>query len=212
MSQVVEAKHIDVEIQASEIEHPLWMGARPVLIERYWSGEAAPVARRAEARLLWSAEALYVRFVCPQREPLVASHEPQTAEKTIGLWHRDVCEIFLAPDENAPERYFEFEVAPTGEWLDLAIEWRERDRITDWEFNSGMSCAADVSRDGIRIGMRIPWASLGHAPQAGERWRGNLFRCVGEGERRGYLAWRPTHTDEPCFHLPAAFGEIAFKK
>ncbi|HEX8889498.1 MAG TPA: carbohydrate-binding family 9-like protein [Pyrinomonadaceae bacterium] len=212
MSQVVEAKRIDVEIKASEIEHPLWMDARPVLVERYWSGETAPIARHAEARLLWSDEALYVRFACPQREPLVTSTEPQTAEKTIGLWHRDVCEIFLAPDGCVPERYFEFEVAPTGEWLDLAIEWRAGDRITDWEFNSGMTCAADVSRDDIKIVMRIPWTSLGNAPQAGARWRGNLFRCVGEGETRGYLAWRPTGTPEPCFHLPAAFGEIAFEE
>ena len=212
MSQVVEAKRIDVEIKASETEHPLWMGARPVLIERYWSGDEAPDARQAEACLLWSDEALYARFVCPQREPLVASSQPQASEKTIGLWHRDVCEIFLAPDENAPERYFEFEVAPTGEWLDLAIEWREGDRTTDWEFKSGMTCAAEVGQESIRIAMRIPWASLGHKPQAGERWRGNLFRCVGEGETRGYLAWRPTHTPEPCFHLPAAFGEIEFKE
>src|SRR4051812_43232435 len=97
MSQVAEAKRIELEIRASDMEHPLWKGARPVLIERYWSGEEAPAERQGEARLLWSDAALYVRFVCTQREPLVVSHEPQTAAKTIGLWHRDVCEIFLAP-------------------------------------------------------------------------------------------------------------------
>ena len=26
------------------------------------------------------------------------SRAPQTAEKTNGLWERDVCEIFIAPD------------------------------------------------------------------------------------------------------------------
>jgi hypothetical protein len=212
MSQIAEARRVDVEIAASEIDHPSWGRARPVSIERYWSGEEAPAARHAEARLLWSDEALSVRFICPQRELLVISGTPQTEHKTIGLWHRDVCEIFLAPEPNKPEFYFEFEAAPTGEWLDLAIEWMESERITDWEFKSGMTTAARINEESITVAMRIPWAALGRAPQAGERWRGNLFRCVGEGETRGYLAWRPTYTDEPCFHLPAAFGGIEFKE
>lgn len=212
MSQVAEARRIELEIKASDLEHPLWMTATPVLLERYWSGEEAPAGRQAEARLLWSDAALYARFVCTQTEPLVVSPEPQTNGKTIGLWHRDVCEIFLAPDGSAPERYFEFEAAPTGEWLDLAIVWVENERVTDWEFDSGMTTAAQISEGSIVVAMRIPWAALGRAPQAGTRWRGNLFRCVGEGETRGYLAWQPTCTDEPCFHLPAAFGEIAFRE
>ena len=209
---VAEAHHVDVDLAASDLDHPLWRSARPILLERYWSGEEASAERQAEARLLWSAAALYVRFVCAQREPLVVNEEPQRERKTIGLWHRDVCEIFLAPGERAPARYFEFEAAPTGEWLDLAIEWMGSERITDWEFDSGLTTAAQISEDSIKIAMRIPFAALGGAPEAGERWRGNLFRCVGEGETRGYLAWQPTFTDEPCFHLPAAFGEIAFEQ
>jgi hypothetical protein len=38
----------------------------------------------------------------------------------------------------------------------------------------------------------------------------NLCRCVGEDPDRGYLAWRPTHTAEPNFHVPTAFGTIVF--
>jgi hypothetical protein len=211
MSQIAEARRIDVEIVAGELSHPLWETAPPVLIERYWSGEEAPPARHAEVRLLWSDTALCVRFICPQKEPLVISDEPQTKTKTIGLWHRDVCEVFLAPDVREPEHYFEFEVAPTGEWLDLVIEWRKDDRLTDWEFASGMTAAAHISEESIEVAMRIPWTALGGAPQASERWRGNFFRCVGMGETRGYLAWRPTYTDEPSFHEPTAFGDIIFK-
>lgn len=212
MSEVVEARHVDVEIAAGELDHPLWETARPVLITRYWSGEEASPARHAEARLVWSGAALSVRFVCPQREPLIVSAEPQTETKTIGLWDRDVCEIFVAPDAREPERYFEFEAAPTGEWLDVAIEWKAAERLSDWKYCSGMTTAARVGKDGIEVAMRIPWEAFGRAPTAGERWRGNLFRCVGEGETRGYLAWRPTYAEEPGFHVPAAFGEIEFKK
>ena len=208
---VVEARRVFCEMAASDLDHPAWGAAGVVLITRYWSGEDAPAARQAEARLVWTDEALYVRFVCPQSEPLVVSDRPRTERKTIGLWERDVCEIFIAPDSDVPERYFEFEAAPTGEWLDLAINWTPEERVTDWEFSSGMQTASRVAQGSITTVMRIPWKALGRAPQAGERWRVNLFRCVGEGETRGYLAWQPTHTDEPCFHLPEAFGWIVFK-
>ena len=99
---------------ANSLDADEWRSAQPVKIDRYWSGDAAPVTRHAEARILWSDHALHVRYVCNQAEPLVISDHPQTITKTMYLWDRDVCEIFLAPDPSAIEKYFEFEVAPTG--------------------------------------------------------------------------------------------------
>jgi hypothetical protein len=196
---------------AADLDHEAWKGASPVHLTRYWSGDEAPVGRHAEARVAWSGFALYVRFVCRQNEPLVASATPQTGTKTVGLWERDVCELFIARDAARPERYFEFEAAPTGEWLDLSIHQLPDARETDLEYRSGMSAAARVAVDRITIAMRIPWDGLGGAPAAGEAWRANLFRCVGAGARRGYLAWRPTRTARPNFHVPQAFGKLQFK-
>jgi hypothetical protein len=80
-----------------------------------------------------------------------------------------------------------------------------------WDFRSGMTAAARVGDDSITLGMRIPWKALRRAPRAGERWRCNLFRCVGRDPARGYLAWQPTRTPEPAFHVPEKFGWIVFK-
>lgn len=209
---VIKAQRVTLAPSASDLDHAAWNKADAIHLTRYWSGGEAPVKRHAEARLLWSDEALCVRFICQQAEPLVLSATSQKDKKTIGLWDRDVCEIFIAPDANHPDRYFEFEAAPTGEWLDLAIRWKPEARETDWDFHSGMTSAARIGSNSVTIAMRIPWKSLGRAPQAGERWRGNLFRCVGAGEGRGYLAWRPTYTEYPDFHVPDAFGEIIFKR
>lgn len=129
----------------------------------------------------------------------------------MGLWDRDVCEIFLAPDANVIERYVEFEAAPTGEWLDVAVHWAAEKRESDWEFNSGMTTAAHVANDRVTIAMRIPWNHWIHEPQTGEHWRANLFRCVGSGDTRGYLAWQPTRTPKPNFHVPQVFGLLVFK-
>jgi hypothetical protein len=209
--QIIEARHTAVDLNVADLKSAAWNKAQPVAIDRYWSGEAAPGTRHAEARILWSSKALHVRFVCRQAEPLVISATPQAAKKTMGLWDRDVCEIFLAPDPGVVERYFEFEAAPTGEWLDVAIHWTPEKRESDWEFQSHMTTAAHVERDRVTIAMRIPWNHWIHEPQKHERWRVNLFRCVGKDPGRGYLAWQPTRTKEPAFHVPQVFGWLVFK-
>jgi len=206
----IEAHHSSRDLSADQLDHAEWARAHPVPITRYWSGAEAPTGRHAEARLIWTKEALCVRYVCNQTEPLIVSTKPQTTKKTLQLWDRDVCEIFLAPDPNVPERYLEFEAAPTGEWVDLAIHVTPEKRETDWEFHSGMTAAARIEKNRILIGMRLPWDHWIHKPQQGERWRANLFRCVGDGSTRGYLAWQPTRTPEPAFHVPQAFGWLQF--
>jgi len=206
----VEVSYTQEDVGAGDLDHPAWDEARPVRLTRYWSGEEAPAGRHAEARLLWSREALAVRFVCRQTEPLIVSPNPQTERKTLWLWERDVCELFVAPDAREPERYLELEAAPTGEWVDLMVRQLRDERETDWEFRSGMTAAARVYGETVTIAMRVPFAGLGRTPRAGDHWRANLFRCVGSDPDRGYLAWRPTYTPEPGFHVPEAFGWMVF--
>ena len=207
----IQALHTANDIAVSDFRNPEWTHADVVHIDRYWSGEPAVKSRHAEARLLWSRKALHVRFVCHQAEPLVVSDKPQTEKKTMGLWDRDVCEIFIAPDPRIVEKYVEFEVAPTGEWLDVAIDLTSGTRQSDWEFNSRMTTAAKTAEDQVTMAMRIPWNHWIHQPEPGERWRVNLFRCVGKDPNRGYLSWQPTRTAEPLFHVPKAFGWLIFK-
>lgn len=198
------------DIAADDFHHSAWNRCELVPIAHYWSGELAPTNRHAEARLLWSNSALHARFVCPQDEPLVVSSVPQTEAKTLGLWDRDVCEIFIAPNLSDPDSYFEFEGAPTGEWIDLAIRKNAEGRETDFAFDSGMTAAALIGADHILVSLRIPWSERIPHPQLNDRWRVNLFRCVGSDPNRGYVAWRPTYTAEPSFHSPEAFGWLLF--
>lgn len=206
----IEALYTARDLSAADLDHAEWRRVKAVPLTRYWSGTPAPASRHAEARVLWSDESLCVRFVCRQTEPLIVSTNPQTETKTMGLWDRDVCEAFLAPNPEQPNRYFEFEAAPTGEWIELAVHGKPGQRATEWDFESGMTAAARIGNDEITIAMRIPWGDRIHKPQPGERWRVNLFRCVGSSKDRGYLAWQPTHTEQPNFHVPEAFGWLVF--
>jgi hypothetical protein len=143
---------------------------------------------------------------------LVVSEKPNLKTKTRGLWERDVCEIFLAPNREEPRKYFEFEIAPNGEWIDLGIFQKPDERITDWDYDSGMRSATRIEKDKIVMAIKVEWKAFGKTPRAGDVWLGNIFRCVGSGETRGYLAWRPTFTKEPSFHVPEKFGEFVFLK
>jgi hypothetical protein len=207
---IIEVRRSKVPVAVNDLESPEWHEAQSVRIDRYWSGEPAPESRHAEARLLWSDKALHLRYVCNQAEPLVMTDNPQTEKKTMNLWDRDVCEIFIAPDARVVGWYFEFEVAPTGEWLDAAIDLTSGTRESDWNFNSHMTTAARIEKDRVTTAMRIPWSLSIPKPQPGERWRVNLFRCVGGDPNRGYLSWQPTRTPEPLFHVPQVFGWLVF--
>ena len=207
---MLEIHHIEADIPIEELDHFFWQNASEIVIDSYWSGEKAPVGRHFRAGLLWSPAALYVRFDAAQSEPLIVNEHPDVTRKTNELWDRDVCEIFIAPDLSERERYFEFEVAPTGEWIDLAIDPRNGERVTDMQFASGMTASARIDKDRVVTAMKIPWTAFAHTPAQGHVWAGNIFRCVGRGSERGYLAWQPTRTAVPNFHVPAAFGEFKF--
>lgn len=204
------AEYIGAPIDAGDFKSGVWERCEPVAIAHLWSGAPAPLERQAEARICWSDEALHVRFVCNQHEPLLVSAEPRTDRKTLRLWERDVCEIFVAPEPATPQRYFEFEAAPSGEWVDLGIVVKPESRETDWEYRSGMKAAATVCERRVEIGMTIPWSASIPKPDRGDLWLVNLFRCVGPEAPERYLAWRPTHTPEPAFHVPEAFGPLRF--
>jgi alpha-galactosidase len=206
----ISVHHILKDVSAPELVNSEWESFRSTEIDRQWNGKKAPVSRHFSAKLFWSDTAFYVRFEANQAGLPIVSDKPQLDVKTMGLWDRDVCEIFIAPDGKEPRKYFEFEIAPNGEWIDLAIDLTSGKRETDWNYRSGMESAAKIEKDKVIMAIRVPWKALGRSPKTGDVWKGNLFRCVGTDPDRGYLAWRPTETAKPNFHVPGKFGEFEF--
>lgn len=204
--------HTGEDLPVSELDNRAWRRAEGIEIKSYWNGKTAPAGRQFSARMLWSHKYLYVRFDANQSEPLVVSEKPNLLTKTLQLWDRDVCEIFIAPDAKEPRKYFEFEIAPNGEWIDLGIDLTSGTRVTDWDYKSGMESAVKIEKDKVTMAIKVPWKAIGKTPKNGEVWLGNLFRCVGKDPARGYLAWQPTMTAEPSFHVPEKFGEFEFVK
>lgn len=208
----INVKYISTDFAVSDLNNDLWNSAAGAQVDRYWDGKQASEGRRSVAHILWSDTAIYIRFAANQKEPLVVAGKPDLSKKAMNLWDRDVVEIFLAPDRKEPRKYFEFEAAPTGEWLDVALDSTGGKRVSDWEYKSGMESAAKIEDGRVVIAMKIRWTAFGKKPKAGDVWLGNLLRCVGKDPGRGYLAWSPTMTEQPNFHVPSRFGEFHFVK
>jgi hypothetical protein len=204
--------HIASDFVITELDNKAWKSAKEIEVSQYWNGEKAPKGRHFDTQLLWSDTALYVRFETERKEPLVVSEKPNLETKTRGLWDRDVCEIFLAPRKDDFRRYFEFEIAPNGEWIDLGIYQKPDERITDWDYNSGMKSAARIEKNKVIMAIKIEWKAFGVTPKAGDIWLGNILRAMGSEPNRGYLTWQPTMTEQANFHVPEKFGEFLFEK
>ncbi len=203
-------KYTQKDFPITDLNNDSWFTASEVLVDNYWSGVKAPAGRHFTARLIWSDAALFVRFEADRSEPLIVSDKPILTSKTLGLWDRDVYEIFVAPNKNARNTYFEFEIAPTGEWIDLGITLTPKKRLTDLNYSSGMTSSAHIDKEKVVMAIRVEWKAFGKVPKAKDVWLGNILRCVGKDPTRGYLSWQATKTNRPSFHVPSKFGEFEF--
>ena len=195
---------------AADFNPRAWRPASPVSLDRLWSGAPAPAELSTTAHLLWTATDLWVGFTCGYTE-LDIDTAVDPAVKRIGLWDRDVCEIFVrSPREPHGASYKEFEVAPTAQWCDLAIHRPRVDVDLAWQSGMRTAAAIDPATSTWRAVMVLPFSAFGVTPQAGDRWHANLFRIARLGGVRHYLAYAATGTAAPDFHVPDRFVGLHF--
>lgn len=178
----------------------------------YRPGERFPEAR-TEVASLWSNTYLYFAFWSKYTELYTYSGEDASQERWE-LWERDVVEVFINPFPDRINTYWEFEVSPNNQWIDLAIDL-DKTPFYDMSWNSGFDHATRIDElNGLwHCEMRIPLVSLGvERINTGTEWRINFYRCDGSGHptQRRSLAWSPTTVAN--FHTPTCFGVIRFEK
>ncbi len=110
--------------------------------------------------------------------------------------------------------YYEFEVAPNNQWIDLEITSEASSHRT----HSGIptSCTPPGSdRDTPNLDNRV--AHPGRVDGSGEHrsnteWRINLYRAdgAGSGAERNLFCWSPLPSNNGSFHQPASFGVLKF--
>jgi len=158
-------------------------------------------------KALWSPETLYLRFECEFRE-LFLFGDADANGRRDHLWERDVAEAFLQPDPSRESCYREFEVGPNGMWIDLDVF---PGGIADLKSGLERSVVLDQKTSTWAAELAIPMKALTSVFDPKAIWRANFYRVEGRREPRTYLAWQPTHSAEPNFHVPGAFGKMRFE-
>lgn len=183
-----------------------WEDAPPVRFSADWQSKNPDPDLETEVRVLWSPDILYLRFVCRYRE-LFVFHDAEQNWRRDHLWDRDVAEAFLQPSQQTGKNYKEFEVAPNGMWIDLDIS---PNGLADLQ--SGVQRSVHINEDAKiwTAVLAIPMQSLTPHFDPAVPWRANFYRVEGKVEPRKYMAWQPTHTLQPNFHVPEKFGNMRF--
>ena len=199
--------HNDLKLNAAHAA-PEWKLAEPVTFCADWQGKNADPPRETTVRVLWSPGNLYLRFECRFRE-LYLFDDAEANGRRDQLWDRDVAEAFLQPDPSQARSYKEFEVSPNGFWIDLDIS-----PAGGLDLKSGMQRSVWLDREHqVWVAeLAIPLKALVEKFDAKAIWRANFYRIEGPEPRRFYSAWQPTHSPEPNFHVPSAFGKLRFAK
>ena len=168
---------------------------------------------KTEVRVFWTTTDLYLLFICPF-DTLNLFLPAQPDRPRHALWDRDVVEIFLGDNWQNINLYREFEIAPTGDWIDLDIDL-SRD-LHDESWRSGWELTARIDHDHHvwYAAARIPLRSVSaHTISPGTRWRMNLYRTdgVGPDSQRHFMCWQQTCAgDRDPNHVPENFGTLTF--
>ncbi len=124
---------------------------------------------KTSIRGFWTDKDLYLLFECPYTE-LNLFLPTQNDKKRLGLWDRDVVEMFLGDDWSNIRHYREFEIAPTGDWIDLAIDLDHESYDHSWSSGWETKARIDEGKKVWYAAARIPLSAFRRYQPAGQRW------------------------------------------
>jgi len=192
-----------------------WEHAASAWIEKDCSRQFDYPKLKTEVRAFWTDTDLYLLFVSPYTE-LNLWLPADNSKDRLKLWDRDVVEFFLGDDWTDINHYREFEIAPTGDWVDLAIDLGKEKYEATWDSGWQRQGRIDEMNHIWYAAARVPLKSVSEqAVKAGTKWRVNLYRIDGLGEdpQRHFMCWQPTCVvNRDPNHVPEHFGTLIFAK
>ena len=198
------------------LDKRVWLKTARIVFDHDWMGERHFPESATQVASLWTASHFYFAFWCRFVDLNLHAGEDPAVQK-FGLWDRDVAEVFLNPFPQRVNHYFEFEVAPNNQWIDLEVDL-DKDPAFDhaWDSNFLHATRIDPATRVWTCEMKIPAASMDVSSiRAGWECRVNFLRCDGPGDdtQRRFLAWSPTFCTNASdqFHVPSRFGKIHFE-
>ena len=189
------------------LDEVAWSRAKVVEFSTDWKGGATGVTTKV--RFLWSPDALFAGFELESLGFNTDTTKPTDRDRPR-LYQEDCVELFLAPDSKQRSRYFEIEVGPFGHFLDLSIDRGLKKEDVGWSSGLTVGTRRDVAASRGTIEVRLSAPEIKAALKSGGELGLALYRMEGKADRR-YLAWSPTLTDKPNFHVPERFGTLSLE-
>lgn len=198
-----------------DLNKTVWRQAKPVSFDSSAKRGNRYPASATRVASLWTASHVYFSYAC-QFETLNYYEGEAATKERWELWNRDVVEVFINPQPERFHHYYEFEVSPNNQWIDLEIDLQKKP-FNDAGWDSHFEHATRIDKQGRvwTCEMRIPVSSMGVAQiMPAMEWRLNFYRADGPGDdsKRRFMSWSPLPGLDLTFHQPASFGVIRFVK
>lgn len=176
--------------------------------------------QQTQVYLKHDTDNLYVRFRCDEN-PFVFQNS--LVDHNADLYNQEVFELFIAPFEDAPVNYLEFEINPNNAiWVGQVFNPTRGEgggnKLTMIPYNeAGITHNVQVTANAWQGEFAIPWKLIG---SKAEVFRLNFYRIVSNTshpnpnwvctpETCDFTCWSPTLSGEkPAFHKPKKFGVL----
>jgi hypothetical protein len=198
---IAHAVHGEAQAIDGRADDAVWARAPKVTFDTDWSGKHTTTT--TTVRFAWSKGALAALFEVDGTDLLTDTTRPTDVDRAR-LYDEDCVEIFLGSPLAAPRRYFEIEVGPYGHFLDLDVGGPTG---TEWSSGLRVGTTRDAGSRHATIEIALTSPDVTHMLAQGAGVRLGLFRMEG-AKNRQYLAWSPTRTTKPNFHVPEALGTL----
>ena len=195
-----------------DLEKEVWKKAEWVRFDHDMSGQKTYSEAATEVASFWTVNYVYFAFRCKYTTLNIYEGE-DIAKERWELWNRDVVEVFANPQPERVNHYYEFEVSPNNQWIDLEID-KDKDPFNDagWDSHFEHATRVDEKNKVWTCEMRVPVSTMGvRSLSAGREWRINFYRADGPGgnSERRHMCWS-TIPEGRSFHVPTRFGIIRF--
>ena len=118
----------------------------------------------------------------------------------------DVVELFVSNAKSGTSAYYEFEVSPYNQSLQVNVVEPRQEYY--FGVRSGFTHTATIVPGGWEADMKIPLASIGWDGRQPVQLIGNAYAALGDQDQRVYWSLFELPAGKPDFHVPSAFRPL----
>jgi len=179
----------DFDIDA-KLKNPAWGEAYSAYIEhQIQPDDKAPALVETEVKVLYSKDNLYIGFICDDPNPVAIRANISDRDNSF---QDDYVGVFLDPFNNNQNAY-ELFVNPLGIQMDGMRSGNNEDMNFDILWHS----EGEITSNGYRAVMKIPFKSLNFPEQDVQRWSIQFLRNYPRNSRYQFT-WTDVELSNPC--------------